>query len=88
MGALGSIVIENQINKNSTDRIETIEFNDTSTLTLTSIATPVTYGTDGSDILEGVFSGTSTANDEIYDLAGDDLILRVCGKQHYRRGRR
>ncbi len=71
---VGQIIIENQFNFGTGGGfVETIEFDDTSTLDLTNIAWTM-YGSAGNDVLNGVTSGNALTTDTIYGGAGNDTI--------------
>lgn len=56
-----------------TERIETITFFDTSTYTLDSFTALTTYGTEGDDYLNGIYT-TQDIDDTIYGKGGNDEI--------------
>ncbi|MEW8110519.1 MAG: calcium-binding protein [Candidatus Thiodiazotropha endolucinida] len=80
VGSLGSIQIVNQLNiSNMYAHIEAIEFDDTSTLDLSTIDAPDTHGTDGDDNIDGMRYGITDDDDVIYGHGGDDLIIGYGG---------
>lgn len=82
VGALGTILVVGQFNVSvgSQAAIEIIEFADSSTIDLTAIDKPTTYGTDGNDTIYGISYGAS-GSDVIYGLGGNDTIQTVAGGQ-------
>lgn len=77
--ALGTIQIEKQFNQYlDWYAIDTLEFDDASTFNLLTMDSPVTYGTDGDDTLEGITSGAA-GDDVIYGLGGNDDIETQSG---------
>ncbi|MCL4677733.1 MAG: type I secretion C-terminal target domain-containing protein [Alphaproteobacteria bacterium] len=81
VGDLGSIEIKEQF-QNNPYFIETIEFYDTSTLSLSTINSIAQYGTGGNDTIMGIAYGGGDddiiygmdGNDTIYGGTGDDVI--------------
>lgn len=81
VGDLGSIEIKEQF-QNNPYFIETIEFYDTSTLSLGTINNIAQYGTGGNDTITGIAYGGGDddiiygmdGNDTIYGGTGDDVI--------------
>lgn len=81
VGDLGSIEIKDQF-QNNPYFIETIEFYDTSTLSLSTINSITQYGTGGNDTITGITYGGGDddiiygmdGNDTIYGGTGDDVI--------------
>lgn len=67
----GSIQIQSQFHSSSSHHIETIVFDDTSTLTLSTLSSPDVYLTTGSD----GFSTALTSNFDVFGLEGDDTII-------------
>lgn len=74
VAGLGSIQVEKHFNYGSGYySIETIQFDDTSTFNIPTMAAPTTYGTEEDDQISGITIGAA-GDDIIYGYGGDDWI--------------
>ncbi len=83
VGNIGSIEIESFFGSNghTISSIETVTFSDATTLNLSSFTSLPTYGSDGADVLNGVYN-TQDRDNTIYGYGGNDVITTGGGADY------